>query len=98
MTTRSHHARGVHTHSMGPRTLGPHEHYYRAVPPNVRCPTCGVLMRKHKRCLACRVLIGSGHEAATSDRLCEGCQAQRDSGEGGAAMVRVAIEENRQGA
>ena len=66
------------------------------IPPNVRCPTCGVLMRRHKKCLACCVLIGRGHEAATSDRLCEGCQAQRDSGELGAAMVRIAIEENKQ--
>jgi len=98
MTMRSHHRRGVHTHSMGPRTLGPHEHYYRAVPPNVRCPTCGVLMRKHKRCLACRVLIGSGHaNDRTAWELCEGCLTQQNSGEGGAAMVRIAIEENRQG-
>ena len=97
MTTRSQHRRGVRTIApMGPRTLGQHKKRTTAIPPNVRCPKCGVLMRRHKRCLACRVLVGYGHEAATSDRLCKGCQAQQDSGEVGAAMVRIAIEENKQ--
>ena len=97
MTTRSQHRRGVHTIApMGPRILGQHKTYSKTVPPNVRCPTCGVLMRRHKKCLACRLLVGYGHEAATSDRLCKGCQAQQDSGEVGAALVRIAIEENKQ--
>ena len=97
MTTRSQHRRGVRTIApMGPRTLGQHKKRTTAIPRNEPCPTCGVLMRRHKKCLACRVLIGRGHDAAADDRLCEGCQAQRDHGELGAAMVRIAIEENKQ--
>jgi len=97
MTTRSQHRRGVRTIApMGPRTLGQHKTYSKTVPPNVRCPTCGVLMRRHKKCLACRVLIGRGHDAAADDRLCEGCVAQRNSGPIGAALVAEAIEENKQ--
>ena len=92
MTTRSHHRRGVRTIApMGPRTLGQHKKRTTAIPPNVRCPTCGVLMRRHKRCLACRVLVGYGHaNDRTAWELCEGCLTQQNSGEGGAA-IRVRL-------
>ena len=96
MTTRSQHRRGVRTIApMGPH-FGQHKKRTTAIPPNVRCPKCGMLMRRHKKCLACRVLIGRGHDAAANEGLCESCVAQRNSGPIGAALVAEAIEENKQ--
>lgn len=62
-TGRSHHAKGEKDYRWSSR---------KAWEP---CPICGVVIRQHKRCAACEILIGSGHEEpeTNSDGLCSGC-------------------------
>ena len=63
---------------------------------NEPCPVCGVIIRKHEKCQACRALIGREHsELRTYDGLCESCiSRQRDLSKQGALQVAAAIQRN----
>jgi hypothetical protein len=63
---------------------------YTSRQPDEPCPICGVVIRGHPRCLACRILIGPGHyERTTWDCLCTRCLS---AGAGSAAVREQCIE------
>jgi len=75
---------------------GRQKEYFAGVGSNDPCPTCGVIMRKHEKCRACRALVGNGHaELRTYDGVCESCiSRQRDVNRRGSLEVAAAIRRN----